>query len=101
MRNDVIKLIYFNTRMGMYICPSNKANVVAFLHGYEYGSDSDFKLTDEIKSLLINKYKIKESNMGWPHQIDTFSKKKSIEWMDAYLLISSEILNSQLEPKNK
>jgi hypothetical protein len=35
---DIRNLVRFNTRMGMYICPSERSGVVAFVHRYQYGA---------------------------------------------------------------
>ena len=42
---DVRNLVRFNTRMSMYICPSDRSGVVAFLHGYEYGAGGECRFT--------------------------------------------------------
>jgi hypothetical protein len=51
---DVRNLIRFNTRMGMYVCPSHRANVVAFLHGYEYGASDECRFTKALGELLLS-----------------------------------------------
>ncbi len=38
---DVKNQLRFNTRMGMSICPCDRPNVVAFLDGYEFGSENN------------------------------------------------------------
>jgi hypothetical protein len=52
---DLQNLIRFNTRMGMFICPSDRSNVVAFLHGYEYGTAGECRFTEILRQHLAEK----------------------------------------------
>jgi len=98
MRADDKKfLITFNTRMGMFVCPCDKANVVAFLHGYQCGTGGECRFTEAMSRLLETKYKIKSGPLGWPEQLRRLAEKKSLEWMDVYLLVSSEVLSGALK----
>lgn len=95
---DAHNLVRFNTRMGMFVCPSNRDNVVAFLHGYEYGTDGECRFIEALSRLMAERYRIKPDSLGWPHQIARLAEKRSLDWMDIYLLVSSEILNAAIEP---
>jgi len=91
--SDARNLIRFNTRMDMYICPSNRANVVAFLCGYQFGAGNECRFTELIGQHLEKRYRIKPGALGWAEQIARLAEKRSLEWMDVYLLISSEVLS--------
>lgn len=93
---DVRNLIRFNTRMGMFICPSDRSNVVAFIQGYEYGTSNECRFTELLGAYLADRYRVKADALGWPNQIARLAERRSLGWMDAYLLVSSEQLNSAL-----
>lgn len=93
---DVRNLIRFNTRMGMFICPSNRPNVVAFVHGYQYATATECRFTELLSAHIADRYRVKADALGWPHQIARFAERRSLDWMDAYLLLSSELLNSAI-----
>lgn len=93
---DAKQISQFNTRMGMFICPSNKENVIAFIHGYEYGTQNKCLFTKHLKELLENKYQIKYNQFGWPNQIERLAEKREITWMEAYLMVSFEIINQKM-----
>jgi hypothetical protein len=95
---DAYKLIQFNTRMGMFICPSNRANVEAFLHGYQYGTGNECRFTEALSRHIAERYRVKEDALGWPHQIARLAEKRSLDWMDIYFLVSSEVLNAAIQP---
>ena len=95
---DVHNLIRFNTRMGQFICPSNRSNVEAFLHGYQYGTADECRFTEALSRHLAERYRIKPDALGWPRQIARLAERRSLDWMDVYLLVSSEVLNAAMEP---
>ena len=94
---DVRKLVRFNTRMGMYICPSERSGVIAFLSGYENGTDGECKFTNILSEHLEKRHRVKRRAMGWPEQIGRLAERLSLEWMDVYLLTSSEVLSTAVE----
>src|SRR5262245_15378322 len=83
---DVRNIIRFNTRMGMFICPSDRAGVVAFLHGYEYAAAGECSFTVALSEHLAKRYRVKADALGWPEQIRRIAERRSLEWMEAYLL---------------
>ena len=56
---DVRNLIRFNTRMGMYICPSDRAGVVAFLHGYEHAAGVECQFTAALSKHLAKRHRLR------------------------------------------
>ncbi|MBW3599569.1 MAG: hypothetical protein KY475_20145 [Planctomycetes bacterium] len=99
--SDVTNLIEFNTRMGMFICPCNRGNVVAFLHGYEYGAAGECRFTQTLADSLAEEHGVELDSLGWPHQIQRIAERLSLEWMDVYLLVSSELLLTHVRPRTK
>jgi hypothetical protein len=95
--DDVRNIIFFNTRMSMFVCPSDRANVVAFLHGYEYAAGGGCEFTKELSRHLESRYRIKCYATGWPDQVDRLAERQSMQWMEVYLLVSSEVLSVALK----
>jgi hypothetical protein len=95
---DAHNIIRFNTRMGMFICPSNRSNVESFLHGYQYGTANECRFTEVLGQHIAERYRIKPDELGWPHQIARLADKRSLDWMEVYLLVSSEVLNVAIGP---
>jgi hypothetical protein len=93
---DVQNLIRFNTRMGMFICPSNQPNVVAFLSGYEYGTGGECRFTEILGQHLAKRYRLEAGALGWPDQIARLAERRSLDWMEVYLLVSSEVSSAAL-----
>lgn len=91
---DVRYIVRFNTRMGIYVCPSNRENVVAFLHGYEYGAAGECLFTRILGEHLAKKHRVKPGALGWPDQIARLAERRSLDWMEMYLLVSSEVLSA-------
>ncbi|MHC5538354.1 hypothetical protein ACYOEI_09010 [Singulisphaera rosea] len=96
--SDVRNIIQFNTRMGMFICPSNRSNVESFLHGYEYGTAGACCFTEALGRHLADRYRVKPEQFGWAYQIAQLAQIRSLDWMELYLLVSSEVLNAAIEP---
>ena len=94
--SDVRKLIRFNHRMSMFVWSPDRWTIVAFLHGYEYGTSNKCRFTDVLSAYIAKQYHVKADALGWQHQIGRFAECRSLEWNDAYLLISSEVLNAAL-----
>jgi hypothetical protein len=99
--SDVRFIISFNTRMGMFVCPSNRENVVAFLDGYEWGTENLCKFTKRLSEHIAKKHRIKPGSLGWPHQIAQLAEKRSLHWMEVYLLVSSEVLSGAVASTDK
>jgi hypothetical protein len=94
---DVRNLIRFNTRMGMFICPSDRAGVVAFLHGYEFAAAGECRFTEALSEHLAKRHRVKAGSLGWPDQIARLAERRSLDWMEVYLLASSEVLSVAAE----
>jgi hypothetical protein len=94
---DVRNIIRFNTRMGMFICPSNRAGVEAFLHGYEYATGGECSFTANLSEHVAKQHRVKAGALGWPDQIARLAERRSLDWMEVYLLISSELLSAAAE----
>jgi hypothetical protein len=94
---DVRNLIRFSTRMSMFICPNDRAGVVAFLHGYEYAVGGECRFTAVLSEHLARRHQVKGGPLGWAHQIAQLAERRELDWMEAYLLISSEVLNAAAE----
>lgn len=100
-RLDARNLVRFNMRMGMFICPSDRWNVVSFLHGYELARGKRCRFLELLSQQITDDHQIKLDCLGWPGQIERLAEKYSLDWMETYLLISSNILNSALySPRN-
>ena len=89
---DFRNIVRFNTRMGMYVCPSDRANVVAFLHGYEHGAAGKCQFTKNLGEHIAKKHRVKSGALGWADQIARLAERRSLDWMEMYLLVSSEVL---------
>jgi hypothetical protein len=96
---DVRNLIRFNTHMGMFICPSERAGVVAFLRGYEYAAGGECRFTTALGEHLAKRHRVKPDALGWPHQIARLAERRGLDWLEVYLLISSEVLSAAGESK--
>lgn len=94
---DVRNLIRFNTRMGMFVCPSDRSNVVAFLHGYEYAAAGECRFIAALSEHLARRHRVEQDALGWQHQIARLAKRRSLDWMEVYLLVSSEVLSAAAE----
>ncbi|MBD0403498.1 hypothetical protein [Flammeovirga sp. EKP202] len=88
---DIIFLELFVHRLNMYIPSVTKDNIISFIHGYESGKKQN-DLTQTISELLESKYNIEKKACGWPHQIQTYSKRKRLSWVDGFKLIINEII---------
>jgi hypothetical protein len=98
---DVRNIVRFNTRMGMYICPSDRANVVAFLSGYEYAAAGECRFTELMSDHLAKRHRVKADALGWSHQVARLAERRSLDWMEMYLLVSSEVLIAAAEETKK
>ena len=97
---DVRNIVRFNTRMGMFICPSDRAGVVAFLHGYEYATAGECSFTAALSGHVAKRHRVKAGALGWSDQIARLAERRSLDWMEVYLLVSSELLSAAAEPQS-
>lgn len=89
---DVRNLMRFNARMAMFICPTDRAGVEAFLHGYEYAAGGECGFTGSLAAQLAQRHEVWPNARGWPDQIARLAERRSLDWLEAYLLVSSEVL---------
>jgi hypothetical protein len=94
---DVRNIVRFNTRMGMYICPSDRAGVAAFLRGYECAAAGACRFTAALSAHLAKRHRAKAGSLGWPDRIARLAGRRSLDWMEVYLLVSSEVLSAAAE----
>jgi hypothetical protein len=93
-------LIRFNTRMSMFIGgPLTRESIVSYLHGYHTAAGSDCDFLDSISALLLKRHGIVENNWGWWGQLQSLADKHSLDWLEAYYLISFEVLGEFVQPK--
>ena len=43
---------------------------------------------------LAKKHRVKSGALGWPGQIARLAERRSLDWMEMYLLVSSEVLSA-------
>lgn len=89
-------LISFNTRMGMFICPSSRTQVIAFIHGFQHACPEQGHLSAHLSQHLASAHGIEGDSGGWPSQIQRYAQMNDLDWMEAYLLLSSQVLNTEL-----
>jgi len=96
-KQDVESLLKFLERPGMYIHPTDRTNIISFIHGYEFATDGKCNFTEILSNILIEKYRIKYFATGWPDQIERYSGKNGMSWVESFFLLASETL-SQHQP---
>jgi len=94
-KGDVKNLINFVDRPGMYIGITDSTNIISFIHGYELGAKGKCDFTELLSGALSEKYKTKKFATGWSNQIERYSQKMGIEWVEAFCSLSSELLAQQ------
>jgi len=97
---DVRNLTTFNARMGMYVCRSNRENIVSFLHGYECGAGAECQFTKILTEHLTRKHRVESNPSGWPDQIARLAERNSLDWMEIYLLVTEEVLSATVVSSN-
>lgn len=94
------QLLRFNTRMNMFIGgPLTRESIVCYLHGYHTAAGSDCDFLDSISALLLKRHGLAENNWGWWVQLQALADKHSLDWLEAYYLISFEVLGEFIQPK--
>jgi hypothetical protein len=101
MTRDHAKFIIgFIAKMGMYICPSDRQGVVAFIHGYEQGCQGLCTFTRSLSVELEKRHRIKAYAQGWPEQVPSFAQRRNLTWMEAFILSSSNVVERRLRQKD-
>jgi hypothetical protein len=88
-------LILFIIRTPMYILCEDDNNVVAFIHGYEIGTNDKCKFTKLLSQYFEKKLSIRYRADGWPGQIRRYAYKKGIPWLIAFKQIGLDVLASE------
>lgn len=96
---DAKILAQFIAKMGMYICPSDRPGVVAFIHGYESGSLGRCTFTRFLAEELTEKHRIHTDCLGWPEQIERLAIRLGVGWMEAFIMGASGVLTKSLDSK--
>lgn len=93
MEQDVRRMLsFFIQRMEMFLPLIDKNNIISFIHGYEAGINEK-RITENITALLSKKYKIDYDTLGWPEQIQKYTFKNSVNWIEAFKQICNKISN--------
>ena len=95
--NDIRSLNAFNSRMLMYVPAVSRESIVSYLHGYEAGSAGRCQFSASLSEWLSARHLIERMAQGWPHQMEVFAKKRSLSWIEAYQLASSEVLQEAIK----
>jgi hypothetical protein len=83
-----------------WACSSAPRGVVAFLHGYEYATAGECSFTAVLSDHVAKRHCVGAGALGWPDQIARLAERRSLDWMEVYLLISSELLSAAAEPQS-
>lgn len=89
-------IIHFLRRPLMYVYRLDKEQIVAFIRGFEIGSEGNVNLSEQVSTWLKNRHQITKSNPGWPGQIQVYADRKSISWFDAFSEVVSAILDCKV-----
>lgn len=87
------KMIHFLYRMSMYIGDITKDNIVSFMHGVDFGKQSDPYWTKLLSEFILHEYKMEEKAMGWQYLIGLWSKRKGITWEEGFKELMLEMID--------
>lgn len=79
----------FVIRMGMYIYPVDKQNIMSFITGYQI--DKEFFFSEKIKQYL-EENGLKIDSLGVTEQIQKYSNIHNIEWSTGFIQIALNII---------
>lgn len=74
-------LILFVTRTSMYVGEVSKESIIAFIHGYELGTEGKCSISNSISELLSKEFKIEKMATGWSGQIQEYAKQNNQNWI--------------------
>ena len=101
-RAEVERMIHFLYRMPMYIGRISQEGILAFMHGADFGKRHEPYWTKLLNEYINDQCKIYGGAVGWPAQVEKFSKKHEIDWTEAFkLLMLSMLRNSAQIPFTK
>ena len=85
------RLRNMHRRMPMYIQPIERDTIVNFLSGYECAAPA-CHFTRLLNQHLQVHYGVSGGACGWPDAVETLAEQRGIVWLDAYRLVSGEML---------
>jgi DNA-directed RNA polymerase specialized sigma24 family protein len=47
---------------------------------------------------VSKRHRVKPDALGWPHQVARLAERRGLDWLDVYLLVSSEVLAAAEAP---
>lgn len=77
-------MIHFLHRSAMYVGSITRENIVSFMHGVDFGRGIEPYWTHLLADFIFWKYKIKGGALGWPNQVEIYSKKENMDWPEAF-----------------
>jgi hypothetical protein len=89
----------FLRRTGMYVSPITRDNITSFMIGYEIGSRNKCEFTDLIYQKLEEQYHFKSNS--WPDQVNQYAIAETLDWVQAFLTIATEVLNEHSTPEQR
>ena len=100
-RKDALLLLNFANRMGMFITPVrpsskrfSEAAIVAFVHGYEIGRNGKCSFSRNLSMLLEQRHQFKVNAVGWPDQINRYSKRLGVRWDQAFVDLTRQVASA-------
>jgi hypothetical protein len=90
-----IKLIHFLLRIPMYVIREEKDVVVAYIHGFDIGSDCRF--IAQFSDYIENQLNIERRATGWVGQIERLAKRRKKEWIPVFKKEALKFLISKLD----
>jgi len=83
-RQETKSMISFLHRMPMFIHPITRETIASFIHGVDLGRNTTPNWTFLLGEFISTQYKINGGTLGWPNQVEIYSKRKNLEWVDAF-----------------
>ncbi len=96
---DAKLLTQFLRRTGMYVSPITRDNITSFMVGYEIGSRYKCQFTDLIYQKLEEQYQFKSNS--WPDQVNQYAGAETLDWIQAFLTIATDVLNEHSTPEQR
>ena len=97
---DLILLLNFILRTGMFIYKENKDTIIAFIHGFESGWNNNRQFTETLSDSLGKEFKIRRNATGWHGQIERIAEKLEIGWTIVFKRGSLDVLFKEFEQLN-
>ncbi|MCE7992898.1 MAG: hypothetical protein HEP71_12995 [Roseivirga sp.] len=81
---EVESMIHFLYRPEMYITKAQKTTVVTFMNGADFGKLAEPYWTYLLTQFLEVDLKIMKPALGWPHQVEVYSKNNQKDWFNGF-----------------